>query len=314
MSTRPLQHDTTMSLDAAQSVSSHVRTSAERERSQFLAESRDAARKLQRVGELQEPASAPLPVPTIAPMNLYVGTSGYAYKEWKGRFYPEGLPAKQMLHYYSQHFRSVEINNTFHRMPKPSVLEGWAAEVPAEFKFVLKAPQRITHIQQLRNAGDSMSYLLNVAAVLEDRLGPLLFQLPPYLKKDTARLAEFLGLLPPACRASFEFRHPTWFDDEVFEQLRQHQAALCLAQAENDLQIPFVATADWGYARLRRLDYSDAELMDWREKILQQNWRDAFVFFKHEDEAKGPQYATRFLELTPEPGVIAGSAAVSRYP
>ncbi len=230
-------------------------------------------------------------------MNLYVGTSGYSYKEWKGSFYPDGMPEKRMLHFYGERFRSVEINNTFYRMPKASVLEAWAADVPADFKFVLKAPQRITHLQRLKDAGDSVSYLLNVAGVLKQRLGPLLFQLPPNFKKDASRLKEFLALLPPNRRVAFEFRHLSWFDEEVFGLLRDHRAALCVAEAENDLEIPFVSTADWGYLRLRRPDYGDAELKTWAERVCRQNWDDAFIFFKHEDEAKGPQMATRFLEL-----------------
>ena len=230
-------------------------------------------------------------------MNLYVGTSGYSYKEWKGTFYPEKLPAKQMLRYYGERFRTVEINNTFYRMPTASVLEAWAGEVPADFRFVLKAPQRITHIQRLKDAGESVSQLLEAAGTLKERLGPLLFQLPPNFKKDVPRLREFLALLPPRCRAAFEFRHPSWFDDEVFGLLRDHQAALCVAEAEDDLEVPFVATADWGYLRLRRPDYGDAELTAWVKRVREQDWRDGFVFFKHEDEGKGPQMAKRFLEL-----------------
>ncbi len=230
-------------------------------------------------------------------MNLYVGTSGYSYKEWKGTFYPKDLPEKRMLHYYGERFRTVEINNTFYRMPTASLLETWAGEVPADFKFVLKAAQRITHIQRLKVTDNSVSYLLEVAGTLKDRLGPLLFQLPPNLKKDAPRLREFLALLPVDRRAAFEFRHQSWFDEEVFALLRDKQAALCIAEAENDLEIPFVATADWGYLRLRRPDYGDAELKTWVERVRQPGWRDAFVFFKHEDEGKGPQMAKRFLEL-----------------
>jgi len=230
-------------------------------------------------------------------MNLYAGTSGYSYKEWKGPFYPEDLPEKQMLRYYGERFRSVEINNTFYRMPKASVLETWAAEVPNDFKFVLKASQRITHMQRLKDAGDSVSYLLKVAEVLGERLGPLLFQLPPFLKKDAARLREFLALLPPHRRAAFEFRHQSWFDDEIFGLLREHQTTLCIAEAENDLDIPFISTADWGYLRLRRPDYGDAELETWVKRVKDQGWRDAFIFFKHEDEGKAPLMARRFLEL-----------------
>ncbi len=230
-------------------------------------------------------------------MNLYAGTSGYSYKEWKGPFYPEDMSADQMLHFYGEQFRTVEINNTFYRMPKASLLEAWAKSVPADFRFVLKAPKSITHVQRLKDSGDSVSYLLKVAGALGEKLGPLLFQLPPYLKKDVPRLREFLGLLPRHCRAAFEFRHESWFDAEVFDALRDHTAALCVAEAENDLEVPLVSTADWGYLRLRRPDYGDAELQVWVDWLRKQEWRDAFVFFKHEDEGKAPLLATRFLEL-----------------
>jgi uncharacterized protein YecE (DUF72 family) len=230
-------------------------------------------------------------------MKLHVGTSGFAYKEWKGSFYPEDLPAQGMLHYYGAHFRSVEINNTFYRMPTRALLEAWAGEVPADFKFVLKASQRITHHHRLVDADEDVGYLLDVAATLQQRLGALLFQLPPNLKKDAPRLDAFLALLPPGRRAAFEFRHPSWFDDEVFALLHQHQAALCIAEAEGDLEVPVVATADWGYLRLRRPDYGDAELKAWVKRVRQQDWQDAFVFFKHEEAGRGPQLAQRFLQL-----------------
>jgi uncharacterized protein YecE (DUF72 family) len=230
-------------------------------------------------------------------MKFYVGTSGYSYKEWKGTFYPKGLPERQMLGYYGEHFRAVEINNTFYRMPKTSVLQAWAAEVPTGFQFALKAPQRITHIKRLKDAAESLSLLIEVAGALQDRLGPLLFQLPPNFKKDAPRLREFLALLSSRPRAAFEFRHASWFDEETFGLLRQHQAALCIAEAEDDLEVPMVAIADWGYLRLRRADYSEKELKAWLERVQNQPWRDVFVFFKHEDEAKGPAFAKRFLEL-----------------
>ena len=230
-------------------------------------------------------------------MKLYVGTSGYAYKEWKGSFYPEDLPAKRMLHYYGEQFRAVEINNTFYRMPTASVLQAWADTVPADFRFVLKAPRRITHVQQLKDAGDSLAYLLEIAGALERRLGPLLFQLPPGLKKDLPRLHAFLASLPPQSRAAFEFRHRSWFDEDVFDMLRGHKAALCIADADDDLDVPFVATADWGYLRLRRTDYDDADLQAWVSRVQAQPWQEAFVFFKHEDAGMGPRLAKRFLEL-----------------
>jgi uncharacterized protein YecE (DUF72 family) len=230
-------------------------------------------------------------------MNLYVGTSGFAYKAWKGSFYPDDLPEKRMLHYYGEHFRAVEINSTFYRMPTVSLLQAWAGEVPADFRFVLKASQRITHRHRLLDADEDVGYLLDVAATLQQRLAALLFQLPPDLKKDVPRLDAFLALLQPPRRAAFEFRHPSWFDDEVFALLRSHHAALCIAETGSALEVPFVATADWGYLRLRRPDYDDAALQAWARRVRQQAWQDAFVFFKHEDAGKGPQLAQRFLEL-----------------
>lgn len=230
-------------------------------------------------------------------MDLYVGTSGYSYKEWKGSFYPESLPAKQMLRFYGSRFRTVEINNTFYRLPKASVLETWAGDVPADFKFSIKASRRITHIQRLKETEEMVSYLLDVTGVLKDRLGPLLFQLPPNLKKDVPRLRDFFGLLPARRRAAFEFRHQTWFDNEVFALLHDHGAALCIADADNDLEVPFAATGDWGYLRLRRSDYGEAELKKWAKRVRGQGWDEAFVFFKHENEGKGPQMAQRFMAL-----------------
>jgi uncharacterized protein YecE (DUF72 family) len=230
-------------------------------------------------------------------MNLYVGTSGYSYPKWKGTFYPQKLPAKQMLHYYSEHFRTVEINYTFRRLPTASVLETWTDAVAADFQFALKAPQQITHVQRLRDAGDSVANFLAIAAKFKKRLGPLLFQLPPNFKKDVPRLRTFLALLPLRRRVAFEFRHSSWFDDEVFGLLRDRHVALCSADAEDDLEVPVVATTAWGCLRLRRPDYDEAALKTWVKQVRKQNWQDVFVFFKHEDEAKGPQLAKRFLEL-----------------
>ena len=230
-------------------------------------------------------------------MNLYVGTSGFSYKEWKGKFYPDDLPDKEMLRFYGERFRSVEINNTFYRMPKAAVLENWISEVPAEFRFVLKASQKITHMQRLKEASESVAYFLKTANVLGERLGPILFQLPPFLKKDVERLREFVKLLPAKQRFAFEFRHESWFDAEVFSLMRGHNLALCIAEAEDGVEVPFEATADWGYLRLRRPDYTEKEFKTWIDKVGQQTWHDAFIFFKHEDEGKGPEMARRFLEL-----------------
>lgn len=233
-------------------------------------------------------------------MNLYVGTSGYSYKPWKGKFYPKELPDKQMLHYYGEQFRSVEINNTFYRMPKAAVLEGWAQEVQPGFKFVIKASQQITHRLRLKGADDSVTYLLKVAGVLKEKLGPILFQLPPVMKKDAVLLGDFLRSLPTDNRFAFEFRHQTWLDEEIFSLLREHGVALCIAEAEDGVEVPFVSCASWGYLRLRRPDYADAELKDWIERVNQAGWTDAFIFFKHEDEGKGPEMAKRFLSLAGE--------------
>lgn len=230
-------------------------------------------------------------------MKLHVGTSGYAYKAWKGSFYPDDLPDSRMLRYYGEHFRAVEINNTFYRMPTAPLLQKWADEVPEDFRFVLKAPQRITHQQRLHDADENVAYLFDVASILKARLGAVLFQLPPGFKKDVPRLRDFLDLLPPRGRAAFEFRHPSWFDDEVFSLLNVNRAALCIAEAEGGLDVPMVATADWGYLRLRRPDYGDAELQAWATQVKRQDWREAYVFFKHEGAGRGPQLARRFLEL-----------------
>ncbi|MCI0703023.1 MAG: DUF72 domain-containing protein [Planctomycetia bacterium] len=230
-------------------------------------------------------------------MNFFVGTSGYSYPEWKGTFYPAKMPAKQMLGFYSERFRTVEINNTFYRPPTAQLLEGWASQVPANFRFVLKAPQEITHVKQLRDVGEMVSSLVEVSNTLKERLGPLLFQLPPSSKKDTTRLRAFLALIPPSVQIAFEFRHQSWFADEVFGLLREHHSALCVADAEDDLEVPFVSTAEWGYLRLRRPDYDDVALKTWAKRMHEQHWQDCFVFFKHEDAGKGPRLASRLLEL-----------------
>jgi uncharacterized protein YecE (DUF72 family) len=231
-------------------------------------------------------------------VRLFTGTSGFSYKEWKGTFYPEDLPAADMLRYYAERLSAVEINNTFYRMPRAETLSQWSEQVPADFVFVLKASQRITHQKRLKEAGDSVDYFFKIAATLGDRLGPVLFQLPPNLKKDGERLKTFLTTLPAGVRAAFEFRHASWFDDEIFEALRARDAALCIAEDE-DLATPLVATADWGYARLRRQDYAEEDLRTRASLYLGQPWGDLFVFFKHEEGGKGPDLAKRFAAYFP---------------
>ncbi|MEN8375035.1 MAG: DUF72 domain-containing protein [Gemmatimonadota bacterium] len=229
-------------------------------------------------------------------MIVRVGTSGFSYKEWKGSFYPEKLPQKQFLAYYAEHFETVEINNTFYRMPKPEMLEGWASRVGEDFRFVLKASRRITHQGRLKDVGDNVSYLFDVAGALGERLGPVLFQLPPYFRKDVERLRDFLDTLPEGARAALEFRHESWHDPEVFDALRERGVALCIAETGDDVT-PFEPTADWGYLRLRKVAYEPGELQAWVDRLRGSGWSEAFVFFKHEDEGTGPALGKRFMEL-----------------
>ena len=223
-------------------------------------------------------------------MRVRTGTSGFSYKEWKGSFYPEDLPDSGMLRHYASRLSAVEINNTFYRMPRAALLESWAEQVPDGFAFALKASQQITHRKRLKDAGEAVSYFFGVATTLGDRLGPVLFQLPPNLKKDLPRLKDFLACLPPAPRSAFEFRHASWFDGDVFETLRGAHAALCWAEDE-ELATPPEPTADWGYLRLRRADYGEPQLAAWADRIRAQAWSEAYVFFKHEEEGTGPRLA-----------------------
>jgi uncharacterized protein YecE (DUF72 family) len=232
-------------------------------------------------------------------VRLICGTSGYSYKEWKGSFYPEKLPASKMLEFYASRFNGVEINNTFYRMPEAKTLERWREETPEGFVFVLKAPQRITHQKKLAGAGDDVAYFLDVARSLGGKLGPVLVQLPPYLRKDVALLSDFLALFPKDVRVAMEFRHASWDEDDVRAALRDAGAALCAAQTDESAGPEGLvhSTAPWGYARLRKVEYSEDELREWSARIDAQGWSDAYVFFKHEDEARGPAFANRFLEL-----------------
>src|SRR5215831_16154512 len=230
-------------------------------------------------------------------MNLHVGTSGYSYKEWKGNFYPEDLPAKEMLSYYSRRLPAVEINNTFYRLPQASMVENWKEQVPPAFRFSIKATQRITHIKRLNNCAEETKYLLDTAALLEERLGVVLFQLPPNSKKDSGRLKNFLQLLSAGTRAAFEFRHESWFDDETFALLRAKDCALVVSDTDEKPLREIIGTATWGYLRLRRTAYDEDDLVEWMKQVQNQKWEDAFVFFKHEDEGVGPKLAAQFLKL-----------------
>jgi uncharacterized protein YecE (DUF72 family) len=231
-------------------------------------------------------------------VHLHVGTSGYSYKEWRGPFYPEGLAAKDMLSWYGGQLNAVEVNNTFYRMPTVQVLEAWAAQVPAEFRFAVKASQKITHRRRLKDAEEETRYLVRTLSALGPRLGVTLFQLPPNLKVDMDRLTSFLGTLPRDLPVAFEFRHESWKDDSVVDALRDHGAALCCADTDDsETDEPVVATAAHGYLRLRRPGYTDEDLERWVGRVLAQPWDRAFVFFKHEEAGAGPRMARRFLEV-----------------
>ena len=231
-------------------------------------------------------------------MNLWIGTSGFQYAEWKGTFYPEKMPAAKMLPYYAERLSTTEINYSFHRIPSAKTIEGWYQATPARFKFSLKAPQKVTHWAKLRNCGDTLRFFHQVITDLEAKLGPVLFQLPPTLKKDAALLEAFLVDIPEGMRCAFEFRDLSWFDDEIFALLRAKNLALCIADSEK-LATPDVATANYGYLRLRREDYQDADVVRWAEavKARANAWSDAFVYFKHEESGIGPKLAMRMMEL-----------------
>jgi uncharacterized protein YecE (DUF72 family) len=231
-------------------------------------------------------------------MNIWVGTSGFQYAEWKGTFYPEDLSTAKMLPYYAERLSTTEINYTFRRIPSAKSIQAWWDATPERFKFSLKAPQKVTHFAKLRNCGDTLRYFYQVISDLEAKLGVVLFQLPPAFKKDAPLLGAFLDEIPPGMRAAFEFRHASWFDDEIYALLKNKNIALCLADSEN-LATPIVATADYGYLRLRREDYQAADVARWAETINTQKdvWSDAFVYFKHEESGIGPKLATQLMGL-----------------
>jgi uncharacterized protein YecE (DUF72 family) len=241
----------------------------------------------------------------------WIGTSGYSYKQWKGRFYPENLPDAEMLRYYAERFAAVEINYTFYRSASVRQLQSWAKEAPEHFTFTLKAPRKITHELRLRDAADLAADFCETARALKHKLGALLFQLPPFLKRDTARLEDFLHQMPPGFRVAFEFRNATWFADEVFEMLRRFGVALCVVESP-ERTVPLEATADFGYFRLRQPDYSDADLTACAERIqtAAAGWQDVFIYFKHEADGQGPVFAAKLrgmLEGVETPAAASAS-------
>jgi uncharacterized protein YecE (DUF72 family) len=230
-------------------------------------------------------------------MKSWIGTSGFQYSEWKGNFYPEDLAAAKMLPFYAERFSTTEINYTFHRIPSQKTIDNWKAQTPQKFRFALKAPQKITHWSKLRDCSDTLEYFCKVITGLGERLGPVLFQLPPTFKKDADVLSSFLREFPDM-RGAFEFRHESWFEDDIFELLESRNMALCIADTET-IATPKKTTANYGYLRLRRPDYADDDVKRWSEFVREQNakWSDAFIYFKHEESGIGPKLARQMMEL-----------------
>src|SRR6266513_6486111 len=241
--------------------------------------------------------SLSLPFAMPNSMKLFAGASGYSFKEWKGNFYPADIKPDAMLAWYGERLPTVEINNTFYQMPKVAVLESWAASTPESFRFAIKASRRITHMARLKPeaAADSVGFLYKNLAALGAKRGPVLFQLPPFLKKDLPRLTEFLQLLPDGHGAAFEFRNDSWFADDVYDALKAVGAALCLSEREDNAPPPLVETASWGYVRLRLENYSDDDLKEWARKLEATSWREMFVYFMHEPTA--PAYARKLIDF-----------------
>jgi uncharacterized protein YecE (DUF72 family) len=230
-------------------------------------------------------------------MISWVGTSGFQYVAWRGTFYPEKLAPAKMLPFYAERFPTTEINYTFYRIPNSKTIGTWDTSTPEHFRFGLKAPQKVTHMAKLRNCTEVLDIFQRVVSGLGSKLGPVLFQLPPNFKKDATLLNEFLSSLPAGLRVAFEFRHSSWFDDEIFAHLQNHSAALCLAES-SDLATPRIATTDFGYLRLRREDYETVDIVRWAKflEAQEEGWSHAFVYFKHEESGIGPQFAAQFMK------------------
>jgi uncharacterized protein YecE (DUF72 family) len=231
-------------------------------------------------------------------MNLWIGTSGFQYPEWKGKFYPEKMPPGKMLPYYAERFPTTEINYSFRQIPSEKSIQSWATSTPSRFKFSFKAPQKVTHFAKLRNCDETVRFFHAVISALGNKLGCVLFQLPPGFKRDTPLLRSFIGAIPKGMRAAFEFRDASWFNDEVFEALREPNVALCIAEGES-LASPFISTADFGYLRLRLEDYTPSQIKERAAFVRAQagQWQDAFIYFKHEETCVGPKFANQMIKL-----------------
>jgi len=238
----------------------------------------------------------------------WIGTSGYAHKDWRESFYPSGLPDQEQLRYYAERFVTVELNHTFYRVPTVRMLHGWAKETPERFHFSLKAPRGITHDLRLRDAADAVADFCDTARALKNKLGAMLFQVPPFLKRDVPRLEDFLHQMPPGFRAAFDFRNASWFSDEVYDCLHRFDVALCVVHTP-DRPVPWESTAEFGYLRLRQPDYSDEDLQECARRIgeLASDWRDAFIYFKHEAEGRGPVLAAKLRTLLEQPDTPAAT-------
>lgn len=239
-------------------------------------------------------------------MKLHVGTSGYGYKEWKGVFYPEKISPKEMLRFYGERFNAVEINYTYYHMPTERLLAPWAEQVPDGFVFVLKAPQVITHVKRLKEVGEEAEYFFRTVSFLGEKLGAILCQFPAFFRANIPRLETFLDLIPAGIPCAFEFRSPTWQEAGVADLLRGRGHSLCTADTDEAPAGEIDATATWGYFRLRRPGYTEADLVKWAERITAQPWERVFVFFKHEEEAMGPKLALRFLDIAGPGSVPSG--------
>lgn len=237
-------------------------------------------------------------------MAIWVGTSGYNYPEWRGSFYPQKLATTKMLSFYAERLATVEINYTFYRSPTPAVLAGWSRQTPDRFRFTLKAPKRITHDSRLRDCAEALHRFVETAKTAGPKLGMLLFQLPPFFRKDLAALDAFLEVLPSGVGAAFEFRHGSWFAEEVFARLAARNLTLCVADSER-LSTPVEITADQGYFRLRDEGYTPQDIERWARTIEEKTarCREVFVYFKHEEAGKGPQFARVLLDALGIPPV-----------
>jgi uncharacterized protein YecE (DUF72 family) len=230
-------------------------------------------------------------------MKLHIGTSGYGYKEWKGIFYPEKISPKEMLRFYGERLNAVEINYTFHHMPTERIIVPWGEQVPDDFLFVFKAPQIMTHVKRLKDVNEEADYFFRTVALMKGKLGAILFQFPPFFKANLPRMEAFLDLVPAGIRCAFEFRSDTWLEAGIADILASRGHTLCTADTDERPAGEISGAASWGYLRLRRPGYGEADLAHWAERLRKRQWQTAFVFFKHEEEAMGPKLALRFREL-----------------